>query len=99
MAVQTECVNEFVVPELTSKPVKGAGRQLPVEAMGITSELTWAAHRVPIRPATLQGSVCGSQPAIHFLDSFSLRRGDFWGLFPIPFQSQCQVTAHLSGMA
>ena len=33
VAVQTECVNEFVVPELTSKPLKGAGRQLPVEAM------------------------------------------------------------------
>ena len=26
--------------------------------------------------------MCGSQPAIHFLDSFSLPRGDFGGYFP-----------------
>lgn len=100
MAFQTESVNVFdVVPELTSKPAKDVGRQQPAgDDVWIASEFTWAACGVHAGQGRLWSSLlqaCKSKAEIHFLE-FSLPREEFWGLFSVPFQSQCQVTARLS---
>lgn len=101
MAFQTESVNVFdVVPELTSKPAKGVGRQQPVEdtcglqvsSPGLPAVFTLG--RAGWGVSSLW-QACKSKAEIHFLE-FSLPREDFWGLFSVPFQSQCQVTARLS---